>query len=173
MLCAETTCLLTVPSYSVYYSRKLQKVNPAATVVLFAVFHSMCHKYSLLLKYVTQISREIYDLHISPIIALAHQVPHWSDNDVDDEAISGNKPPGLCDQDVYVLMNDSARQLIIGTHSVSYHFSFGLEMLLVIISWHIKLQMRWYLCLTSLCQLAQTTCLLSNPAGVKALNSGF
>lgn len=48
--------------------------------------------------------------------------PLWSDDHDDEEVISGNKPPGLCEQDVYVQMSDSAYQLIIGTLSVSYHF---------------------------------------------------
>lgn len=45
------------------------------------------------------------------------QWPLWSDNRDDEEVISGNKPPGLCDQDVQ--MSDSSHELIIETHTVS------------------------------------------------------
>lgn len=77
-----------------------------------------------------QISREIYNFHISPT------GPLWSDNHDDEEVISGNKPPGLCDQDVHVQMSDSSRHHNYrNSHSeLSSGFSSGFQLLLVIIS---------------------------------------
>lgn len=75
-----------------------------------------------------QISREVYNFHIIPTGKLwsDDHGDEYDDGDDDEEVISGNKPPGLCDQDVYVQMSDSAHELIIGTSLTEHHFSFGL-----------------------------------------------